>query len=194
MKLKTTDFENAVSYRTLFASAAHVSEEMRAVLLAMADNPDCYYCHRTTQKDDAGIILRFKAIAGDEWEDVEDELQMCGIESELLGLIEHIANADFDAVHFDVDFDLIAFAHWYTDDQQKVIPLAYDVWIEMDKNDNYYFDLNGTKHYIDDFLRLDDNSEMKSYGYSACCGESNTSSLFIELSDDSDRVDVVRVV
>lgn len=194
MKIVTVELNAAPSYKTVFMSSAHLSEEMRAVLLAMADKPDCYYCHRTTGYSDAGIILRFKTIGGDDWSDIEDQLLSDGLNDELTGLIGELSNHDIDAVHFDQDFDLVAGFHWYTDDGQKVIPLAYDVWIEMDKHDNNYFNHDGVKHYIDDFMRLDDNSEMKSYGFAACCGESNTSALFIMLSDDSDRVDLVRVV
>lgn len=193
MKIVTVELNAAPSYKTVFMSSAHLSEEMRAVLLDMADKNDCYYCHRTCQAADAGIILRFDAIGGD-WLDIETQLLADGLNDELTGLIGELENNGFDAVHFDRDFDLVAGFHWYTDDGQKVIPLAYDVWIEMDKHDNNYFNHDGVKHYIDDFMRLDDNSEMKSYGFAACCGESNTSALFIMLSDDSDRVDLVRVV
>lgn len=193
MKIVTVELNAAPSYKTVFMSSAHLSEEMRAALLAMADKNDCYYCHRTCQAADAGIILRFDAIGGD-WLDIETQLLADGLNDELTGLIGELSVQDIDAVHFDRDFDLVAGFHWYTDDGQKVIPLAYDVWIETDKHGNNYFNHDGVKHYLDDFMRLDDSSEMKSYGFAACCGESNTSALFIMLSDDSDRVDLVRVV
>jgi len=194
MKIITTELLSAPMYKTVYMSSAHLSEEMRAVLLAMADKPDCYYCHRTTGDADAGIILRFKTIGGDDWSDIEDQLLADGLNDELTGLIGELSNHDIDAVHFDQDFDLVAGFHWYTDEGQKVMPLAYDVWIETDEADNNYFDVDGVRHYVADFMRLDDNSEMKSYGFAACCGESNTSALFIMLSDDSDKVDLVRVV
>lgn len=127
--MKTTDFENANFYKTIFLSAAHLSDEMRAVLLAMADSLNCYYCHRTTGNEDAGIILRFKAIAGDEWEDVEAELLERGLDGEFVGLIEHLAIEDIDAVHFDIDFDLLAGAHWYLGSGSKAVPLGYELAI-----------------------------------------------------------------
>ncbi|WPK30407.1 hypothetical protein SLP22_0073 [Salmonella phage BAU.Micro_SLP-22] len=215
MKIITTELNSAPMYKTVYLSSAHLSEEMRAVLLAMADKPDCYYCHRTTGYSDAGIILRFKTIGGDDWSDIEDQLLSDGLNDELTGLIGELSNHDIDAVHFDQDFDLVAGFHWYTDDGQKVIPLAYGVNLdsfhdldevkknlvlqnfeetEEDAEQNYYFEADGSFYNMADFMRLDDNSEMKSYGFAACCGESNTSALFIMLSDDSDRVDLVRVV
>lgn len=193
MKLCTVEIKEAPMYKTVFLSSAHLSANMRAALLVMADKSNCYYCHRTTGDADTGIILRFDAIGGD-WSEIEGQLLSDGLDDELTGLLSELENNGFDAVHFDNDFDLVAGFHWFTDEGQKVIPLAYDIWIEMDDADNNYFTYNGMNHYIADFMRLDDNSEMKSYGYVAECGESNTSALFIALHDDGDKIDLVRLV
>lgn len=189
------------SYKTAFVSSLHLSGESVDILRTMANNPVCWFTHAVTVAEamENAFILRFKAMAGDEWEDVEDGLKAHGFSSEFIALIDALAQADFDAVHFDRDMDLLPGAIWYTPDGSRVIPLAYDVWIEYEEGESNedlfinYFTAEDTKHYIDDFMRLDDNSELKSFGFAANCGETNTSALFIALSDDGDRVDVVRV-
>lgn len=204
------------SYKTAFVSSLHLSGESVDILRTMANNPVCWFTHAVTVAEamENAFILRFKAMAGDEWEDVEDGLKEHGFSSEFIALIDALAQADFDAVHFDRDMDLLPGAIWYTPDGSRVIPLAYDSFIlsyhdlddaqraavlenldetEEQAEENSYFICEDIIYSMADMMRLDDNSELKSFGFAAHMGESNTSAIFIALSDDSDRVDVVRV-
>lgn len=109
---------------------------------------------------------------------------------------------------------MLAFVPWYTDDGAKVIPLAYEIeyvnfysltpeqrdQVYQDRDgtgdefiDNNYFVLNDQVYCMDDFMRLGKDG-MADYGFIGVMGESNTSSLFISLSDNSDYVNVVRVI
>lgn len=192
MKLKTTDYENAEQYKSVVACAAHVPPEDMERVTALIEGGK-WWIHQIGADFDGAFIIRFGAL-GCDWEDIEAELSGVGFSDEFIGFFSEVHTQDFYAVHFDPDAPLLCHFHWYTDSGAKVIPLGYDLWIERDRHDNDYFNLDGVKHYMADFMRLDDNSEMKEYGYHAYAGESNTSALFIAISDDSDKVEVVRYV
>lgn len=193
MKIKTTDYENAEQYKTVVACAAHVPPEDMKLIRDMVCDYSVWWCHPIGAEFDGAFIIRFGAL-GCDWEEIQDDLSGRGFSDEFIGFFSEVHTQDFYAVHFDPDAPLLYHFHWYTDSGAKVIPLGYDIWIERDRHDNDYFNLDGVKHYVADFLRLDDNSEMKEYGYHAYAGESNTSALFIALSDDSEKVEVVRYV
>lgn len=192
MKLKTTDYENAQQYKTVVMCCAHVPPEDIQIARDLMDHGK-WWMHQIGADFDGAFIMRFGAVET-EWDDIEAELSDVGFSDEFIGLLEELHTQEYGAVHFDPDAPLLYHFHWYTDSGAKVIPLGYDLWIERDRHDNDYFNLEGVKHYMADFMRLDDNSEMKEYGYHAYAGESNTSALFIAISDDSDKVEVVRYV
>jgi hypothetical protein len=192
MKLKTTDYENAEQYKSVVMCCAHVPPEDIQIVRDLIDH-DKWWIHQIGADFDGAFIMRFGAVES-EWDDIEAELSDVGFSDEFIGLLEELHTQEFGAVHFDPDAPLLYHFHWYTDSGAKVIPLGYDLWIERDDSDNDYFEMDGVKHYVADFMRLSDESEMKEYGYHAYAGESNTSALFIALSDDSDKVEVVRYV
>lgn len=205
----TANYENAAIYKTMFIAACHCNVDQWRQLLALADDKAVYYCHRTTQSNDTGIILRLDPIG----DDIGDTLAAAGIDDELIELLTDIRANGMDAVHFDADADLLAYKPWYTDTGAKVIPLAYELdyvnfysltreqqeQVFQDREgtgdeytENDYFVLDDIVYCMADFMRTGDG-EMADYGFIGQLGESNTSSLFISLSDNSDFVNVVRV-
>lgn len=206
----TANYENAAIYKTMFIAACHCSADQWRQLLALADDAVVYYCHRTTQSDDTGIIVRLDPIG----DDIGERLADAGIDDELIELLTDIRENGLDAVHFDADADLLAYKPWYTDDGAKVIPLAYaldyvnfysltreqqeQVYQDRDGTgdeyaENDYFVLNDQVYCMADFMRTGDGV-MADYGFIGVMGESNTSALYISLSDNSDFVNVVRVI
>lgn len=206
----TVNFENAATYKTMFIAACHCNVDQWSQLLALADNKAAYYCHRTTQSNDTGIIVRLEPLC----DDIGETLAADGIDDELIELLTDIRENGIDAVHFDADADLLAYKPWYTDDGAKVIPLAYEldcvsyydltpeqreqVYQEYEGageeyTDYTYFVLGGIVYCMADFMRIGDGG-MSDYGFIGVMGESNTSALFISLSDNSDFVNVVRVI
>lgn len=204
----TVNYENAAIYKTMFIAACHCSEDQWQQLLTLADDKAAYYCHRTTSYDDTGIIVRLDPVWGD-----NSTLHIDGLDSELIELLTDIRENGIDAVHFDADADLLAYKPWYTDDGAKVIPLAYELdyvnfysltreqqeQVYQDREgtgdeyaENDYFVLNDQVYCMADFMRIGKDG-MADYGFIGVMGESNTSSLFISLSDNSDYVNVVRV-
>lgn len=205
----TANYENAAIYKTMFIAACHCSADQWQQLLALADDKAAYYCHRTTSYDDTGIIVRLDPIS----DDIGETLAAAGIDDELIELLTDIRENGLDAVHFDADADLLAYKPWYTDDGAKVIPLAYEIeyvnfysltreqqeQVYQDREgtgdectENDYFVLNDQVYCMADFMRIGKDG-MADYGFIGVMGESNTSSLFISLSDNSDYVNVVRV-
>lgn len=205
----TVNYENAATYKTMFIAACHCNADQWNQLLALADDKAAYYCHRTTPHDDAGIIVRLDPVWGD-----NSTLHIDGLDPELIELLTDIRENGLDAVHFDADADLLAYKPWYTDEGAKVIPLAYEldymnfysltreqqdrVYQDRDgTGDEYtekdYFVLNDQVYCMADFMRIG-NGEMADYGFIGVMGESNTSALYISLSDNSDFVNVVRVI
>ena len=210
----TVNFENAASYKTVFAAACHIEEEQWAVLLDMAENGDVDFCHRTCEHNDAGVIFRAGPFSDYDDEEFLELVADYGLNAESADVIRRAYNAGFDAVHFDALADLLAYTPWYTDDGAKVIPLAYEIeyinfysltreqqdQVFQDRDgtgDEYtekdYFVLNDQVYCMADFMRLGKDG-MADYGFIGVMGESNTSSLFISLSDNNDFVNVVRVV
>lgn len=206
----TVNYENAATYKTMFIAACHCNVDQWRQLLALADDKAAYYCHRTTQSNDTGIIVRLDPIG----DDIGDTLAAAGIDDELIELLTDIRENGLDAVHFDADADLLAYKPWYTDDGAKVTPLAYELdcvsyydltpeqreQVYQDRDgtgdeyiENEYFDLSGQVYCMADFMRIGDGG-MSDYGFIGVMGESNTSALFISLSDNSDFVNVVRVI
>ncbi len=206
----TVNYENAATYKTMFVAACHCNIDQWRQLLALADNKAAYYCHRTTQSNDTGVIVRLKPLC----DDIGETLAADGIDDELIELLTDIRENGIDAVHFDADADLLAYKPWYTDDGAKVIPLAYEieyvnfysltpeqrdqVYQGRDGTgdefiDNNYFVLNDQVYCMADFMRTGDGG-MADYGFIGVMGESNTSALFISLSDNRDFVNVVRVI
>lgn len=206
----TVNYENAATYKTMFIAACHCNIDQWQQLLALADNKAAYYCHRTTQSNDTGIIVRLEPLC----DDIGETLAADGIDDELIELLTDIRENGLDAVHFDADADLLAYKPWYTDEGAKVIPLAYELeymsyynltpeqrdQVYQDRNDtgdkyieNDYFVLNDQVYCMADFMRLGDGG-MSDYGFIGVMGESNTSALFISLSDNNDFVNVVRVI
>lgn len=206
----TANYENAAIYKTMFIAACHCNADQWQQLLALADDKAAYYCHRTTPYDDTGIIVRLDPIG----DDIGDTLAAAGIDDELIELLTDIRENGLDAVHFDADADLLAYKPWYTDSGAKVIPLAYEIdqlnfhdltreqqdqiyeeyeGAGEEYTDYTYFVLSGIVYCMADFMRVG-NGEMADYGFIGVMGESNTSSLFISLSDNSDFVNVVRVI
>lgn len=206
----TANYENAATYKTIFLAACHCSAAQWQQLLTLSDDKNAYYCHRTTQHNDTGIILRLDPIG----DDIGDTLAAAGIDSELIELLADIRANGMDAVHFDQDADLLAHKPWYTDTGAKVIPLAYELdyvnfySLTREQQEQVYQDRDGTGddyteqdyfivgdiiYCMADFMRIG-NGEMADYGYIGVMGESNTSSLCISLSDNSDYVNVVRVI
>lgn len=206
----TVNYENAATYKTMFIAACHCNVDQWSQLLALADDKAAYYCHRTTQSNDTGIIVRLEPLC----DDIGGTLAADGIDDELIELLTDIRENGMDAVHFDADADLLAYKPWYTDDGAKVIPLAYELdcvsyydltpeqreKVYQDRNgtgdeyiENEYFDLSGRVYCMADFMRIGDGG-MADYGFIGVMGESNTSALFISLSDNSDYVNVVRVI
>lgn len=206
----TVNYENAATYKTMFIAACHCNVDQWRQLLALADNKAAYYCHRTTQSNDTGIIVRLEPLC----DDIGETLAADGIDDELIELLTDIRENGIDAVHFDADADLLAYKPWYTDDGAKVIPLAYELeymsyydltpeqreQVYQDRDgtgdeyiENEYFALSGQVYCMADFMRTGEG-EMAGYGFTGVMGESNTSSLFISLSDNSDFVNVVRVI
>lgn len=205
----TVNYENAATYKTMFIAACHCNADQWNQLLALADDKAAYYCHRTTPHDDTGIIVRLDPVWGD-----NSTLHIDGLDPELIELLTDIRENGLDAVHFDADADLLAYKPWYTDSGAKVIPLAYEIdqlnFYDLTREqqdqiyqeyegageeytDYTYFVLGGIVCCMADFMRIG-NGEMADYGFIGVMGESNTSSLFISLSDNSDFVNVVRVI
>ena len=206
----TVNYENAATYKTMFIAACHCNIDQWGQLLALADNKAAYYCHCTTQSNDTGIIVRLEPLC----DDIGETLAADGIDDELIELLTDIRENGIDAVHFDADADLLAYKPWYTDDGAKVIPLAYDLdyvsyydltpeqrdQVYQDRDgtgdefiDNNYFVLNDQVYCMADFMRIG-NGGMADYGFIGVMGESNTSALYISLSDNCDFVNVVRVI
>lgn len=206
----TANYENAAIYKTMFLAACHCNVDQWRQLLALADDKDAFYCHRTTSCDDTGIIVRLDPLC----DDIGETLSAAGVDSELIELLTDIRENRLDAVHFDADADLLAYKPWYTDSGAKVIPLGYELdyvnyysltpeqqaQVYQDRDgtgdeyaDNDYFVLGDIVYCMADFMRTGDG-EMSDYGFIGVMGESNTSSLFISLSDNSDYVNVVRVI
>lgn len=205
----TVNYENAAIYKTMFIAACHCKVDQWRQLLTLADDKAAYYCHRTTPYNDTGIIVRLDPIG----DDIGKTLAAAGIDGELIELLTDIRENGLDAVHFDADADLLAYKPWYTDDGAKVIPLAYEIeyvnfysltreqqaQVFQDRDgtgDEYtekdYFVLNDQVYCMADFMRTGDGG-MADYGFIGVMGESNTSALYISLSDNSDFVNVVRV-
>ena len=210
----TVNFENAASYKTVFAAACHIEEEQWAVLLDMADNGDVDFCHRTCEHNDAGVIFRAGPFSDYDDEEFLELVADYGLNAESADVIRRAYNAGFDAVHFDALADLLAFVPWYTDEGAKVIPLAYELdyvsyydltpeqreQVYQDRDgtgdeyiENEYFYLSGRVYCMADFMRIGDGG-MADYGFIGVMSESNTSALYISLSDNSDFVNVVRVI
>ena len=206
----TVNYENVATYKTMFIAACHCNVDQWRQLLALADDKAAFYCHRTTQSNDTGIIVRLDPIG----DDIGDTLAAAGIDDELIELLTDIRENGLDAVHFDADADLLAFIPWYTDDGEKVIPLAYELdyvnfysltreqqeQVFQDRDgtgdeytENDYFALNDQVYCMADFMRIGDGG-MADYSFIGVMGESNTSALYISLSDNSDFVNVVRVI
>lgn len=206
----TVNYENAATYKTMFIADCHCNVDQWRQLLALADDKAAYYCHRTMQSNDTGIIVRLEPLC----DDIGETLAADGIDDELIELLTDIRENGIDAVHFDADADLLAYKPWYTDEGAKVIPLAYELeymsyydltpeqrdQVYQDRDgtgdefiDNNYFVLNDQVYCMADFMRTGDGG-MSDYGFIGVMGESNTSALFISLSDNSDFVNVVRVI
>lgn len=205
----TANYENAAIYKTLFLAACHCTADQWQQLLTLSDDKNAYYCHRTTTYNDTGIILRLDPVWGD-----NSTLHIDGLDPELIELLTDIRENGLDAVHFDADADLLAYKPWYTDSGAKVIPLAYEIdqlnFYDLTREqqdqiyqeyegageeytDYTYFVLGGIVYCMADFMRIG-NGGMADYGFIGVMGESNTSALFISLSDNNDFVNVVRVI
>lgn len=205
----TANYENAATYKTMFIAACHCNLDQWRQLLALADDKAAYYCHRTTQANDTGIIVRLEPLC----DDIGETLAADGMDDQLIELLTDIRENGLDAVHFDADADLLAYKPWYTDDGAKVIPLAYEIeyvnfysltpeqqdQVFQDRNgtgDEYtehdYFVLGDIVYCMADFMRTDEGG-MADYGFIGVMGESNTSALYISLSDNNDFVNAVRV-
>lgn len=212
--LSTTYFENASSYKTVYAAACHISADQWGVLLEMADNGDVYFVHRVSKHNDTGVIFRAGLFADYDDEEFFELVAGYGLNAESADVIRRAYNAGFDAVHFDALADLLAFIPWYTDEGAKVIPLAYALeymsyynltpdqqdQVRQDRDgtgdeytENDYFVLNDRVYCMADFMRTGKGG-MAEYGFIGVMGESNTSALFISLSDNNDFVNVVRVI
>lgn len=206
----TVNYENAAIYKTMFLAACHCNADQWQQLLTLSDDKNAFYCHRTTSYDDTGIIVRLDPLC----DDIGETLSAAGVDSELIELLTDIRENGLDAVHFDADADLLAYKPWYTDSGAKVIPLGYELdyvnyysltpeqqeQVYQDRDgtgdeytENDYFVLNDQVYCMADFMRTGDG-EMSDYGFIGVMGESNTSALYISLSDNSDFVNVVHVV
>lgn len=188
--MKTNTLAEVEQYKTVVMCGAHIPPDDAQIVVDLIQH-DKWWLHRIGFEFDGSCILRFGAVESD-WENIAEELQTNGFSDDFINVLSTLHTEGFYAAHFDPDAPLVAGLDWYTDSGARIKPLAYDVWIEMDDADNSYFEVDGVRHYIADFMRLDDNSELKEYGFDAYYGESNTSALFISLSDDSDRVDLIR--
>lgn len=121
-----------ITYITAFASMLHLSQSDYVLLGAKAG--DVFFIHATSAVQ-PGFILRFGA-AGTDAEEVEQALSELGFSSDLVAIALGLRAAGYDAIHLDLDMDLLPGAPWYMESGSKVIPLAYDLpllyWHDLD--------------------------------------------------------------
>lgn len=213
MEIITTD---VVSYKTALVSSLHLSTDNVQQLLRMSADPVCWFAHSVCEGAENAFILRFKAMAGGEWEDIEDVLKEHDFDTSFISLVVALANADYDAIHFDRDADLVPGADFYVDGEGKARPLAYSAeiirWYDLSEeqqrtacaewlpdeykhgeeffgeNGDAFFDVEGDLYYMGECLSLSDSDVFDGYfSVSAFC------SINVKLSNDSDFVDVFRV-
>lgn len=186
--------DGITAYRTAFISSQHLNHEHANILRAMASNPECWFVHAVASAAENAFILRFKAMSGDHWEDIEDGLKEHGFWPDFIAIIDALAQADFDAVHFDIDFPLLPGAVWYTENNTRVEPLGYELELRTDSRDESFFVLpDGDELWVNEFMRMDKNDEMFSYGFHAQASGSAFHSVVISLSGCGDFVDVARI-
>lgn len=210
MKINSVALSAVPSYKTAFVSIAHLSPEDSANLAALSTK-GYYFCHNV-ENDGSAYIVRFGQVAPELADIVTDLVGEYGFSEEFADFMRLLADAGFDAAHFDPEMDLVQGQTWYTDSGTKVVPLAYDEEIinyyslseeqrqavlsvydeEFAEQTDFVF-VGGAAHAIADCMRLDGESEMREYGFSGSWAESNTSAIFCMLSDDSETADIVRV-
>lgn len=208
-------------YRTLLASAQHVSADDWATLARLSET--AFYVHQTASME-PGYIVRFNAVGANDADDIRTQLETDGFTADFIDLLAGINDAELHAVHFDLDMDLIAGAPWYLDSGSKVTPLAYDLpllyWHELDgaqqdAAEADYLPAGETAHeYFEDgdhqfiVLPASDNSDAQVYCMADCMrlsdsdeadyfdgafSESAFSSVLVKLSDDSETVNLARL-
>jgi len=122
-----------ISYITCFAAADHLSQDDASALAQKAG--DVFYIHATATTQ-PGYVVRFGAACGYEVEGLRAELTEMGFSADFLALCEALHGAGYDAVHFDADADLLPGVPYFTDDNSKIIPVAYDLpllyWHDLD--------------------------------------------------------------
>ncbi|QJI52259.1 hypothetical protein [Cronobacter phage JC01] len=206
--MRAISLSESASYRVLYTSLAHVSPADLANLKSMCEAG--YYFVHNVENDFSGIICRYGAVTPES--DVgEVMIGDYGFSESFGEMIAQFKDAGFDAVHFDVDGDLVEGVTWYTENNTRVQPIAYgceiltwwDLAVEhqLTATDEYgddgdadlkYFLADGVLYCLDNFMRVTDG-EMQEMGFHASAGESNGSAICITLSDNSDFVDVARV-
>ncbi len=188
--MKPIELSAAPVTQLVMVSASHVSPADSVLLAHMSDDKSVWFTHAAS---DGGVIMRFSALGAD-FEEIEDSLKEYGFSSDFIAFIEMLFSNQFDAVHFDRDGDVIALQPWFTDEGQKVTPLADELPLLVDDYGNPCFEHDDELYSLNDFMRLDENGKLKGYGLHASMGESNTSALFIELADSESAVNLYRVV
>lgn len=122
-----------ISYITCFAAAGHLSQDDHAVLAEKAG--DVFYIHATA-KTAPGYVLRFGAACGYDTNELCSELADLGFSADIQALCVALHGAGYDAVHFDADADLLPGVPFFTDDNSKIMPVAYDLpvlyWHDLD--------------------------------------------------------------
>lgn len=121
-----------ITYITAYAALRHLSESDYQLLLAKAGNE--FYIHQTAAVN-SGIILRFGA-AGTDAEEVEQTLTALGVSGDVVAVALGLHGAGYDAIHYDLDMDLLPGVPWYMESGSKVTPLEYDLplmyWQDLD--------------------------------------------------------------
>jgi len=210
MKINSVALSAVPSYKTAFVSIAHLSPA-DSVNLAGLSRKGYYFCHNVSN-DGSGFIVRFGQVTPDAHEMPEFLVSQYDFSQPFAELMQLLADAGFDAVHFDPEMDLIEGVTWYTDNGTKVVPLVYgaqltnyydlteeerqivlSTWPEHLAQDKDFIFVDGAALEFEDCMRIESNSEMAEYGFTGYWSESNTSALYCVLSDDAETVDVVRV-
>lgn len=205
-------------YKTVVVGIEHLSLEDRNNMRSMVD-AGYFFVHRV-EEDESGLICRYGAVTPDN--DVGDVMVGDYGFSDYFGeMIAQFKDAGFDAVHFDIEGDRVDGLTWYTESYTRVKPLGYELpiigWDDLNEDQKQYArdnwmpeDAESDEDYFgyspDNFVVIDGklynisaecmrclDGEMAEHGFTGYFSESNTSAVYIKLSDDGEYCDAVRV-
>lgn len=217
--MRAISLSESFSYRTVFVSMSHLSPDDATNIAALCEN-GYFFCH-AVGNDGGAYVVRFGAVAPEDCDLVDFLVDTYDFSRPLAEFMLSLSEAGFDAVHFEAESDLVEGVAYYTPSGTRITPLEYnrpilsfdelteeqkqyalENWVPDDAEDgedylnyspDYFAVIEGKLYNISaECMRIYDG-ELSEMGFTGYFGESNTTAIYIRMSDDSESFDAVRV-